>query len=378
LNKGHSVTMVCGRYDGGDTGLSTAFVNGMRQGNVEGIEVIEFDLPYRNADGFLRRSLTFVKFALASVRIALTRNYDILFATSTPLTAAIPGIAARWLRRKPFVFEVRDLWPELPRVMRVITNPLILAMLSALEWTAYRSANRCIGLAGGISHGIAKRGVAENRVATIPNGCDLDLFASESVEPWRPIGVSPDDLLVVYSGTHGKANGLDAVLDAAEILKHRGRDDVKIVLVGTGMKKNALMERALSIDLSNVIFLDPVPKYKLSGLLNSADIGIQCLANVPAFYFGTSPNKFFDYLASGLPVLTNYPGWVAELVEANQCGFAVPPDDPVAFSDALERASIDRKQLGAMGSNARKLAVTQFDRDNLAERWVSWVTSVGS
>jgi glycosyltransferase involved in cell wall biosynthesis len=378
IELGHSVTMVCGSFGPGATGLDGPFLNGRRGGVVDGINVIEFELSYSNADPFLKRGMTFFKFAFAGIKVALTHRYDIAFATTTPLTAGIPGIFARWLLRKPFVFEVRDLWPELPRAMGVITNPMILAMMSALEWLSYRSANRCIGLAGGISKGIAKRGVAEHRITTIPNGCDLDLFAAGKSQPWRPEGVTDGDLMAVFSGTHGKANGLNSVLDAAEVLKQRRRADIKIVLVGGGMLKNSLVARAQFAQLSNVIFLNAVRKDRLAGLLNAADLGIQSLANIPAFYFGTSPNKFFDYLASSLPVLTNYPGWVAGLVERHACGFAVPPDDPVAFADALEAAAGDRKRLKVMGSNARKLAENQFDRDTLAEQWVSWVTNLAS
>ena len=106
----------------------------------------------------------------------------------------------------------------------------------------------------------------------------------------------------------------------------------------------------------------------------AADLGIQCLANVPAFYFGTSPNKFFDYIAAGLPVLNNYPGWLAEMIAQERCGFAVAPDDAGAFADALEKAAEDRAALPAMGANARRLAERSFDRAVLARQWVAWVT----
>lgn len=109
LERGHQVTIVCGSYDGGETGLTLPFINGMRRGKVDGIDIIEYDLAYSNSDDFFKRSMTFVKFALRSIGVALTERYDLAFATSTPLTAGIPGIFARWLRGKPFVFEVRDL-----------------------------------------------------------------------------------------------------------------------------------------------------------------------------------------------------------------------------------------------------------------------------
>ena len=373
LQQGHKVTMVCGSYGGGETGLIKPLSRGMRRGVVDGIDVVEFDLAYSNNANFLVRSLLFVRFMLKSIWLVLTEDYDVVFATTTPLTVGLPGIIARWVRQKPFVFEVRDLWPELPKAMGVIRNPLILGALSALEWASYKSATRLIGLSPGIVDGITERGISVGRVRLVPNGCDLDIFASNAA-PWRPEGVAPNDLLAIFAGTHGIANGLDSVLDAAAVLKDRGRTDIKILLVGQGKDKPMLQRRASAQGLDNVLFHDPVDKKQLSGLMASADLGLQLLANVSAFYYGTSPNKFFDYIAAGLPVLTNYPGWVANLISANRCGYAVVPDAPDLFADALEAAAANRLLLKTMGSNAHLLAERQFDRDDLANQWFEWVS----
>lgn len=375
LARGHQVTMVCGSYGGGETGLTEPFKGGRRLGTVDGIDIIEFDLAYSNTDGFVKRGLTFVKFALRSVGLAMTERYDVLFATTTPLTAGIPGIVARWLRGKPFVFEVRDLWPELPRAMGVIRNPVVLWAMGVLEWTSYRSAHRLVGLSPGIVEGITHCGVPRERIASVPNGCDLDIFATP-VQPWRPTQVRPTDLMVVFAGTHGMANGLDAVLNAAAELKRRGRDDIKLLLIGQGKLKAGLQVRAEREGLSNVVFHDPVNKARLAGLMAATDVGLQVLANVPAFYYGTSPNKFFDYIAAGLPVLNNYPGWLAEMIDEHQCGFAVTPDNSTAFADALEQAAADRQALQVMGQRGLALAKTQFARQALADKWVDWVTGV--
>ena len=372
LARGHQVTMVCGSYRGGVTGLTSSFVSGRRRGIVAGIDVIEFDLTYGNGDGFLLRTWTFIRFALRSAWVALSERYDVVFATTTPLTAGIPGILARWLRGKKFVFEVRDLWPELPRAMGVISNPLVLGAMALLEWVSYRSAHRLVALSPGIADGIARLGVQRARIASVPNGCDLAIFGGDQ-SPWRPPGVSSNDLLAVYTGTHGLANGLDAVLDAAVILKSRGRSDVKLLLIGDGQLKPALIERAGRESLSNVIFHDPINKDSLARLMASADVGMQILANVPAFYFGTSPNKFFDYLAAGIPVLINYPGWLAQVVDVAECGFVVPAADSGKFADALVMAADNRQLLMAMGKRARELAESKFDRAELADRWVDWV-----
>ncbi len=352
IHHGHEVMMVCGTYGGGQTGLNTDFIRGRREGLIDGIHVIEFDLAYSNSDGFLKRTLTFLKFSLRSIGLIFSQKYDVIFATTTPLTAGIPGIIGRWVKRKPFVFEVRDLWPELPREMGVITNPIVLKLMSFLEWASYRSATRNIGLSPGIVNGIEKRGVNKSKIELVPNGCDLEIFQNIS-EPWRPNSVNNNDLLVIYTGTHGIANGLDSVLNAAEVLQQRGRDDIKIVLVGQGKLKKELEGKSLEMGLNNIIFHPPVNKQQLADFMSSADLGMQLLANVPAFYYGTSPNKFFDYISAGLPVLNNYPGWLANMINENDCGFAVPPDNPEAFADALEAAAADRNRLKIMGDNAK-------------------------
>jgi glycosyltransferase involved in cell wall biosynthesis len=372
LRAGHSVTMVCGSKARGQTGLEMPFQRGMRRGPVEGIDVIEFDLGYGNELNFFHRTILFLQYALRSVGVALREPADLIFATSTPLTAGIPGIFARTLKRKPFVFEVRDLWPELPREMGVIRSPVVLGMMSALEWLTYKTADRLIGLSPGIVEGISRRGVARDRITMVPNGCDLALFGSPA-KIWRPEAVREDQLMVVFSGTHGNANGLDAVLDAAAVLKARKRNDIQLLLIGDGAEKARLMNRAKAEKLDNVLFLDPVSKYELPGLLAAADLGLQTLRNVPAFYFGTSPNKFFDYIASGLPVLNNYPGWIADMISEHDCGYYVSPDDPVAFAEALISAADDRLTLKAKGVRARALAKERFARDILTTAWINWV-----
>lgn len=369
--RGHQVTMVCGSYSAGKTGLTSPFKQGMRKGMVDGIEVIEFALPYSNRQGFLTRTWMFMRFATRSLFYALSAKYDLVFATSTPLTAGIPGIAAKVLRRKPFVFEVRDLWPELPRAMGVIKNRFVLWMMSILEWSSYHAADLCISLAPGISDGIAARGIARERIELIPNGCDVAVFGARETTGWRPTEIHADDLLVVFAGAHGEANGLDAVLDAAAVLQRRARKDIKLLLIGEGKQKDRLRRRAHDEGLRNVVFHDSVDKVKLTGLFSAADVGMQILANVPAFYYGTSPNKFFDYLAAGLPVLNNYPGWVADLITEYNAGIAVPPEDPEAFADALEAFGADPYRRREMGRCARRLAEQNFNRDLQAERFVN-------
>jgi glycosyltransferase involved in cell wall biosynthesis len=373
LTAGHQVTMVCGAAALSKTGLSGPFLNGRREGRVDGIHVIELELPYSNYHNFLWRSLTFLRFGFRSLMLAVRRDYDVVFATSTPLTAALPGIAAHWLRRKPFVFEVRDLWPELPRAMGVIRNPLVLLLMDWLEFVAYRSADFCVALSPGIAQGITRRGVPESRVVIAPNGCDMDLFAPDATQPLPEIaGLPPEAFVATFTGAHGVANGLGAVLDAAAELRKRGRNDIFLVFIGDGKEKPALVERAHREELTNCLFVDPLPKKALAQFLcRRANVGLMVLSNVPAFYYGTSPNKFFDYLASGLPVLVNYPGWMAEMIVAQRAGVVVPPQDAGAFADALIGMADARSATEEMGPRGRNFARGEFLQSTLAQRCVS-------
>ncbi len=370
---GHYVTMVCGSNGMGKSGLHEDFKNGRREGDVNGIYVIEFLIPYSNYDGLLKRAWLFLMFALRSTKIALTRDFDLLFATSTPLTAAIPGIVMKIFRSKPFIFEVRDLWPELPKAMGIVKNPLVLFALGALERTAYRFADQCIGLSPGIVEGIQSKGVPSNRVAMIPNGCDLDLFMPIDAKGVLGNGIVSGDFVAVFSGAHGLANGLDAVLDVGVVLRNRRNLDIKLLLVGDGSAKPGLVERAQREGISNVVFLAPVPKTEMASITARCHVGLMILANIPAFYFGTSPNKFFDYIASGLPVINNYPGWLAGLISQHKCGMVVAPNNPEQFADALIELSTEREKCIQLGKNARVLAQTKFARDVLADQFLACI-----
>ncbi len=372
---GHKVKLVCGSYRDGNTGLKSTFKNGKRCGIVDGIHVTELALGYSNHDNFIKRVIIFTKFAIRSIVIALREPCDLVFATSTPLTTGIPGFFSRWLRGKRFVFEVRDLWPELPREMGVITNPVLLGLMSVLEWVNYRSAHACIGLSPGIVDGIRRHSRKELPIKMIPNGCDIKLFSKDQSAK-RPPGVDNNHLMAVFTGAHGIANGLDAVLKVAEILKQRECDRIKLVFIGDGRLKPVLVKQAKEKELNNCQFLDPVPKTELVGYLRTADVGLMILANIPAFYYGTSPNKFFDYLSVGLPIINNYPGWLADMINENKCGIAVPPDDPDTFADALIYLLEHPDERDEMSKKSRKLALSDFNRTDLTDQFVRFLERV--
>jgi glycosyltransferase involved in cell wall biosynthesis len=372
LSNGHSVTIVCGEHV--KLNLPSVTRNICR-GYIEGIDIIQINYPYSNKDNLFRRTITFVKFAWKGVGIALREEYDLLFATSTPLTAGIPGITAKLFRRKKFVFEVRDLWPELPEALG-LKNPFLLAGMSILEWLSYRLADACIGLSPGICEGIKKRSQKNKSIKMIPNGCDLELFKPSLQGPLLLEGIKPTDKVAIFAGAHGVANGLDSVLDAAAELKTMKRNDIILVFVGDGKMKQYLSDRVNKEQLYNCRFYDPVPKKILPHIIASADIGMMVLANIPAFYYGTSPNKFFDYISSGIPVLNNYPGWLADMIREKDLGIVVPPENPRAFAEGIIELANDEDRRKRLGTNARKFAEENFSREKLSDEFVSFLENV--
>ena len=369
VDRGHEVTVVTATAAMATTGLEGPFVRGRREGMVEGIRVIELTGLYSNYQSVWQRTFEFASFTLRSMRYALTEDYDLVYCKTVPLTLALPGIVGRLLRRKPFVFDVGDLWPAIPKAMGV-RNPLLLGAMSALEWAGYHAADLNIAVAPGIVGGIRDRGIPDERIVFIPNGAELDLFVPRAEDEPRPTipGVGPDECVAVYAGKHGRANGLEVVVEAARRLAELGRNDIRVVLIGDGACKPALVEQGKG--LSNLLFLDPMPKVELAKLMHRVDIGIQCFVDIEIIFDTSAPNKFFDYISAGLPVIINYPGWTADLILSEEVGRPVPPRDPEAMAAAIVWLADHPDEARAMGRRGRQLAERRFDRLRFADQAV--------
>jgi glycosyltransferase involved in cell wall biosynthesis len=372
IRRGHQVTMVCGQMDRDSLNLPFDEKRGWSRGLIDGIDVIALPLSYSNHDGIGRRLITFFKYALKSIKIALDFEYDVVFATSTPLTAALPGIFASWLKGKNFIFEVRDLWPELPKAMGM-KNPILLGGMWAIEGCAYRASSACVGLSPGIVQGIRHRSAKNHPIALIPNGCDLEIFKPQPKFIIKIEGIKEGDFVAGFTGAHGKANGLDAIIEAARELKKRNIQNIKFLLIGDGSEKARLQKLATQEQLDCVIFHPPISKLALAQITSQLDCGLMFLDNIPAFYYGTSPNKFFDYISAGIPVINNYPGWLAGMITENQCGVAIPPKDTRALVDTLITLSREPSSCMKMGQSARMLAEKEFSREKLANQFCDFI-----
>lgn len=369
IRAGHQVVMVCGAYAVGDAGVGS-FERVIEQ-EVDGIHVIRIPEPYGNEMSFARRLLAFGRFARAATKVVCGLKADLVFATSTPLSVGIPGMKGARRLGVPFVFEVRDLWPEVMIAAGVLRNPFLIWYSRRLERTLYRVADRIIALAPGMKEGICRTGISPDKVVVIPNSSDLDLFRPCELPLNDERFGRADEFRLVYTGAHGLMNGLDAVLDAAVELKRRGESGVRFVFIGQGAQRQRLMDRSQREGIASMVSWVPsIPKEELARVLPGMDVGLMILKNIPMFYYASSPNKFFDYIACGLPVLNNYPGWLADMIRGYQCGRVVPPDDPVAFADAVVWLRDHRDEIRDMGRRSRRLAESQFSRDSLGDLFV--------
>lgn len=329
---------------------------GQGRTEVDGIEVVGVRGAYSDYVGatamsYPRRMLAFARFALgASAACIGGPRPAVIYATSPPLAAAVPGLlaAARW--RAPLVFEVRDLWPEAAIQMGALRNPLLRRAARALERLAYSRARRLIALSPGIRDGMVAAGADPGRIALIPNAADLDLFRAEP---------RVDGFRVSYFGTMGEANDLSDVIEAARIL-----GDVEFVLMGDG-KLRAELERSAP---PNVRFTGPAAsKEDVARLAASSAACLTVFKDVPILATN-SPNKLFDTFAAGRPAIVNMDGWMRELVEHNEAGLYVPAGRPRELAEKIAWLREHPEEAERMGRNARALAEREFDRDALAAR----------
>lgn len=370
---GHQVTMICGVLDIG--GLKMApWYRPFRRLRISGFDVIVCNVLYANAQGLLARLWSFLWFAVLASLAALTiRRPDVVFATHTPLTVGIPGFLAARRWRVPFVFEVRDLWPESDILSGNLQEGWFTKCIEALEIFLYAKADLILLVSPGFEKRLRERGYPAARLQTILLGADGEIFRElRPNDRFRMEHGLQGKIIAVYTGVHGRANGLDYILDAAECLRHR--PDIAFVLVGDGMEKPRLIRRAKEMVLTNVRFIDYVPKTELPGILAICDIGLMILANVGER--PVTPNKIFDYMFAGVPSIVNFPGPTIEMVRADGTGVFADPARPEDLAERVAHWADHREEARSIGTRAREIAFHRYDRRSIAEQLVAAFTKV--
>ena len=357
IEQGHRVTVVTGVYDKSDLRPTGPTWTGV----VDGIEVRAVNVRLSNRHGLGRRVLTFLLLAAFASWHAVRRSYDVALISSGPLTLGIAGLAARWLRRRPFVVEVRDLFSDGLEQLDIVTNPAAVTSLRCFEGACYRSATRVVALSETMAEWIRKRHGIRG-IVVVPNAANTALF-DQGAEP--PAEVAGHDAVFVFTGTMGHANDCGQLLQAARQLRARAREDIHIYLVGDGQRRPALEAEALREGLDRVHFVPLVPKEELGGWLAAATAMVLTLKPVPVFDT-VSPNKLFDAFAAGLPVIQTTQGWIRQVLADHDCGITVDATAPTALADAMVTLADDRPRRDQMGRNARRLACDVYSADRLA------------
>jgi len=363
---GHRVTMLTSTAQLTDADLKDCGRRGfVLRFDLEGIEVVALNVPYTQTMGFARRVAAFCAFMVAATLQAMVvRRVDVVYATSTPLTVGIVALASRWFCRRPYVFEVRDVWPAVPIAMGVIHNKQVIRLLNALERRIYRHAAAIVALSPGMERSVREKAPATTRIVSVTNCSDLALFAPAAKHDGSGgVRARAGKVVCIHVGTMGPANGLDVIVRAAA--HFRDDPELHFVLVGEGNEKPKLREQTESLGLTNLDILDGVPKEKLPARLAAADISLVTFANV-GILEDNSANKFFDSLSAGLPILLNYGGWQRALLESRDAGLGCRQGNEQAFFEHIATLRGDRGLRERMGRNARRLAEDRFNRDALA------------
>lgn len=366
VQMGHEVTIVCGLHDQSNL-KRMPFWRLYRTERIDGIRVRICNAYYSNKQGVPARLWAFAKFALVSLMVTvLERRADLIFATSTPLTVGIPGRIGAALKGIPYVFEVRDLWPEDLLDAGRIKPGLQFKVWEWIEQFSYAKAKKILLVSKGFHDRLLERGMAPDRLQTIVLGADGSLF--RDVAPNRDFfqqrGLQGKKI-AIYTGAHGDANGLPQILDAAALLTDR--PDIAFVLLGEGKMKEALKADAEARGLSNVHLLDPVPKRELPGILAACDIGLMILKQISRPRWVT-PNKIFDYMFTGIPSIVNFAGTTAEMVEADGAGIASKPGDAADLAARVRELADNPDERAAIGKRAREVAYSRYDRRMIAEQ----------
>jgi glycosyltransferase involved in cell wall biosynthesis len=312
---------------------------------------------------FFHRLLNFFSFMFSSFFVGLgVKNVDVVWGTSPPIFQGWTAWCVARLKGKPFLFEIRDLWPEFAIGIGVLKNKVLIRLSFWLESFLYRHADRIIVNSPGFIPFVSKRG--GKNIALVPNGVDPTMFDPNSDgHAFRQQHHLGSEFTVLYAGAHGISNDLEVVLSAAQLTReHR---EIQYVFVGDGKERVNLIAKAQNLGLPNVQFLPSIPKQQMSGALAAADACIAILKPLD-LYQTTYPNKVFDYLAAARPVIMVIDGVIRQVVEEANAGIFVQPGDANALAQAILKLSIDRSYGHQLGLNGRNYVIQHFNRQKLA------------
>ena len=377
VSAGHKLTVVASslNYLTGKLKTKKSTLVELRQ--LQGIDILHAYTYQSLHRSFAWRTVSYFSFMFSSFVVGINvPDVDVVMATSPPMFQAFSAWLVAAIRRKPLLLEIRDLWVDFAVGLGVLKNPLLIALARRAERFLYRRAAHILVNSPAYRDHIIAAGIPPAKVTLIPNGVEVRAFAAAVPDPsLRQRWQLRDKFVVVYAGALGMANDIPVILRAAQRLE----DDSQIhfLLVGGGKERDALVQQASQMQLNNLSFVAPLSKTEMPGMLKSADACLATLRNIPMFTT-TYPNKVFDYMAAGKPVILAIDGVIREVVENAGGGIFVPPSDDAALAAAVRRLKNDPAAARIMGEHGQKYVARHFDRDVQARAFTSLVVSMAS
>ena len=378
VEQGHRVTVVASQVSYMTGGSTRQPQSGLwTSENLSGVEIRWVKAYTRYHAGFIHRSLGFVAFSTASLLAALSGlKPDIVIGTSPPpLQALTAFVAAKW-HRAAYIYEIRDLFWDYVVQTGFMKEGIIVKSARRLDHWLYRRAQRLIVNSPGFIPYLRQRRIPEQRIALIPNSVDTRQFspALAQKEVWEPYGCR-DRFIVLYAGAHGILNNLETLIAAADLLQKE--PNICICLMGDGKEKPNLVQQAQRLGLSNVIFLESQPKAAVPAFVASSNVCVATLRNLPVLRT-VYPNKVFDYLAAGRPVVLAIDGVIRDLIEEAGAGLYVQPGDAGALAAAISHLYENPDEAESMGARGRAYVVEHFDRRQQAAQLEQLLIAVDS
>lgn len=367
VDAGHDVTVVSSIYSKSDL-TATKFVEDQVY---DGIKVKVLNIKIDNKQSKKKRIWTWIQYMVMSCYFAIKLPADVVIASSGPITAGVPGIVAKKIRRRKFVFEVRDLWPQTAIEMGQLNSPRIQKIAYWLEKKLYKKSDLIVALSPGMVMEI-KQKLPVNSIIDVTNAANIPLFSTPST---FDIGEWKNKTYGIYTGNIGAVNNSKWLLEAARILKEKGREDIGFLLIGDGQMKEELLGKAKEYGLSNFTIMGLMPKVNMVAYLQNALVSFVPLKNTPVLNT-SSPNKFFESLVAGVPIIQNTTGWMKEYLETNKVGYTLDADDSEALANLLIELEKNKELVKDMSERAKVLGSKDFDKNYLSNKMLKAIEGI--
>ncbi|HFU7090345.1 TPA: glycosyltransferase family 4 protein [Bacillus cereus] len=354
VNEGNNVTMLTSEN--------------IDEKEAQGINIISTNTQYKQGYSFIKRIYAFFHFMIKSILLGIKqKETDVIFATSTPLTVGFTGLIVSKILKKKYIFEVRDVWPDVPIQLGFIKNKFLIRGLSKLEMSIYKHAAHIIALSPGMKENLIEKGVPSKKISVIPNLSNNQLMEEIKLNKKEILNQYPflkDKFVCIHAGTMGFVNGLEHILEVANNYRD---ENIVFLLVGEGKEKENLKNLKRKYNLNNVYILDSLSKIEVLKLVKASDVGMMSVSDFPILQ-DNSANKFFDYLAAGKPIVLNYLGWQNDVLRENNAGKGFHYQDGENYYSYLKQLRENKELYAETSKSAKELAIKRYDSVKLSQQ----------